>query len=220
MVLNALLSSEKVNVIVVDWSVYASLSYANAVVAVPSVGIAIARVLSLLEAASPQQINFNRVHLVGFGLGAHAAGFAGRELQQTYNKRVARITGLDPSGNQWVNNPQRLRSSDARYVEAIHTDGTGVNANGIGIRVGHVDFFANGGGNQPGCSNNACSHNRAYELFSSSLTHGGLIGRECETTKQLTSNLCRGFNLELGNNKMNKFGDGMFRVNTGKSYPF
>lgn len=115
-------------------------------------------------------------------------------------------TGLDPSASQWGSNSHRLRASDARYVEVIHTDGDGLGANGLGTALGHVDFFANGGGNQPGCVLHSCNHNRAWQLFAATLTHSHLIGNLCETNLQLSLNRCRGYALAVGNNNLGKYG--------------
>lgn len=64
-------------------------------------------------------------HLIGFSLGAHVAGFAGKRVQEGAKKNmVGRITGLDPA-NPWFNydSPKvRLDRSDAKFVDVIHTD--------------------------------------------------------------------------------------------------
>ena len=65
------------------------------------------------------------------------------------------MTGLDPAGLWHINVRAdfRLDKNDADQVDVIHTD-----SNGFGTRrketVGHIDFFPNGGANQPGCSFN------------------------------------------------------------------
>lgn len=81
------LQSEDVNVIVVDWSVYASQSYNNALNAVPSIASNISGLIARL--VTQNFVEYNRLHLVGFDLGAHVVGFVGRQL----NGEVARITG-------------------------------------------------------------------------------------------------------------------------------
>lgn len=43
--------------------------------------------------------NLDQVHLVGFSLGAHVVGYAGKYLRG----RVARVTGLDPAGKININ---------------------------------------------------------------------------------------------------------------------
>lgn len=113
---------------------------------------------------------------------------------------------MDPTSNQWGSKSQRLGSSDARYVEVIHTDGDGIFAIGLGTAIGHVDFFANGGGNQPGCLTHKCSHDRAWEFFVASLTHNHLTGNLCSSNLQLSTNRCRGYALAMGNNDLVKFG--------------
>ena len=113
--------------------------------------------------------------------------------------------GLDPSGDTWGSRSQRLTNTDAHYVEVIHTDGSGPTANGIGTSLGHKDFFANGGSNQPGCFSHSCSHDRAYELFAASM-QGHLHGTPCSTTTQLTLNLCRGTQVLAGGTNLTKPG--------------
>ncbi|XP_032515199.2 lipase member I-like [Danaus plexippus] len=212
---NAFLRSEDLDVIVVDWSVYASQSYSNAVNAVPSVGENLAGLIN--ELVRNGVVELSTLHMVGFDLGAHVAGFAGRLL----DGQVARITGLNPSRGQWGENSQRLSSSDAVYVEVIHTDGIGLVAYGVGDAIGDVDFYVNGGTNQPGCLlNNFCGHNRAWEVFAASLSNTKLIGNECNTWLQVTLNTCRGPTIEMGGNDLFKYASGMYRVNTGRRFPF
>lgn len=116
------------------------------------------------------------------------------------------FTGLDPAGPLWNYNSNRISAADAVYVEAIHTDG-GVLGLGIGTQVGHADFFPNGGNSQPGCLTGICDHNRAWELFASTVTHNHLIANRCESSWQLTWNSCSGTNqLPLGNDDIRKFG--------------
>lgn len=73
--------------IIVDWSTSARLSYSLAVSAVSSVGAYVGDLISTLVAAN--RVELDRLHLIGFDLGAHVVGFAGRRLQG----EVARITG-------------------------------------------------------------------------------------------------------------------------------
>ncbi|XP_026733233.1 pancreatic triacylglycerol lipase-like [Trichoplusia ni] len=222
---DAILSLGEHNVIVVDWSQYASLGYATASTVVPQVAEHLVLFVEELIAATATltpPITRNDIHIVGFDLGAHVAGHAGRLLttQPPNIQQVARITGLDPSGNGWGLNSGRLGVTDARYVEVIHTDGSGIFANGIGVSLGNIDFFANGGSNQPGCFSNSCSHERAYELFAASMINPKLVGYPCTSTTQLNLNRCNGLPVRLGTNELYKFGSGMYRANTKRSFPF
>ena len=89
------------------------------------------------------------IHIVGYSLGAHVAGSAGFHLQLG---RLARITGLEPAsgGFERPGKLRSLRSSDAEFVDVIHT-----NANVLGLGtvdpIGHADFYPNGGHWQYGC---------------------------------------------------------------------
>ncbi|KAK3594260.1 hypothetical protein CHS0354_020442 [Potamilus streckersoni] len=98
------------------------------------------------------------------------------------------FVGLDPAGPLFEGRDPlvRLDSTDAYYVDVIHTDGTGF---GMLSPVGHVDFYPNLGQNQPGCNASipgllfklikgeikemkndiSCSHMRAPSLFTESI---------------------------------------------------
>lgn len=107
----------------------------------------------------------------------------------------------------WNYNTNRVRPSDGVYVEAIHTDGGyALGGLGIGSAVADADFFPNGGISQPGCLTNLCNHNRAWELFASTVTNNHLVGRECSTNLQITWNTCRGNAFNMGNDDLRKFG--------------
>ncbi|XP_068622452.1 phospholipase A1 member A-like [Battus philenor] len=210
---DAYLRKNDANVIVMDWRRLALSDYVTAVSGVPAVGRGLGQFLAFLNRVTGAP--FNSMHLVGFSLGAHIVGNAGREL----GGRAARVTGLDPAGPLWQTNSNRLRSSDGVYVEAIHTDG-GTLGLGIGSAVANADFFPNGGESQPGCVTSLCNHNRAWELFAATITHNHLVGKRCTNTVQISANTCRGNDLRMGNDILTKSGSGLYRVNTGRRYPF
>lgn len=146
---NEILNKENVNVIIVDWSKGSFFPYEQAVSNAHVVGAEIARLINSL-------INNNRTsarqfHLIGMSLGAHIAGYAGKRVAG-----LGRITGLDPAGPYFENAEDeiRLAKSDANFVDVIHTDIPSYLNFGLGISksIGHVDFFVNGGFDQPNCA--------------------------------------------------------------------
>ena len=77
-------------VICMDWENGATLpNYVRAATNTRLVGKQLAMLLKGLE--KHNGLNMSRVHLIGFSLGAHAAGYAGAEIEG-----LNRITGLDP----------------------------------------------------------------------------------------------------------------------------
>ncbi|KOB76966.1 Neutral lipase [Operophtera brumata] len=188
----AYLDKSDVNVITVDWSRLALSDYATAALGIPAIGRGIGQFLRFLNSVTGAA--YSNMHLVGFSLGAHAVGNAGRELGGS----VARVTALDPAGPMWNYNSNRVNPNDGVYVEAIHTDGGyTVGGLGIGSAVANADFFPNGGISQPGCLTNLCNHNRAWELFASTVTSNHLVGQQCTSTLQITWNTCRGTSFQL-----------------------
>ncbi|KAJ0175089.1 hypothetical protein K1T71_009230 [Dendrolimus kikuchii] len=212
---DAALGKYDLNIIVLDWRRLAISDYVTAVRGVPDVGRGLGQFLRFVNQVTGAP--FNSMHLAGFSLGSHLVGNAGREL----GGRLARVTGLDPAGPLWSSNSNRLGPNDAVYVEAIHTDG-GYTMGGLGIgtAIANADFFPNGGISQPGCLTNICNHNRSWEFFSATIVYNHLIGRECSSSLQITLNNCSGRELRMGNNDLRKTGSGMYRVNTGRNYPF
>lgn len=66
------------------------------------------------------------------------------------------IQGLDAAEPHFSNTSPmvRLDPTDATFVIAIHTDCNPFISGGLGITqpVAHIDFYPNGGRNQPGCN--------------------------------------------------------------------
>ncbi|XP_046966625.1 pancreatic lipase-related protein 2-like [Vanessa cardui] len=210
---DAFLRKSDVNVIVMEWRRLALSGYVTATSGVPAVGRRLGQFLEFLHRVTGAP--FESMHLIGYSLGAHVVGNAGRELEG----KVARVTGLDPAGPLWNLNKDRLSSSDGIYVEAIHTDG-GVLGQGIGSAIADADFFPNGGTSQPGCLTSFCHHKRAWELFASSVTYDHFLGRECSNMLQVSLNTCRGKIFKMGNGDISKRGSGLYRLNTDRRYPF
>ncbi|MEQ2225328.1 hypothetical protein ILYODFUR_016276 [Ilyodon furcidens] len=173
------------NVIVVDWLSSAQNHYVVAAQKTKAVGREIAHFIDWLEETTNMPLD--KLHLIGYSLGAHVAGFAGSHA----SNKVGRITGLDPAGPDFEGEHahRRLSPDDAHFVDVLHTFTRGSLGLSIGIQqpIGHLDIYPNGGSFQPGCNlrgalekianfgifaiNDAvkCEHERSIHLFIDSL---------------------------------------------------
>lgn len=112
----------KVNVFIVDWSKFAaSRYYATSATFTKILGKQLAEFIAFLKTRFA--INEDKVHLIGHSLGAHAAGFTGKQVQKK-NFKIGKITGLDPAGPSFTTKDprQRLDRRDAKLVEVLHTN--------------------------------------------------------------------------------------------------
>lgn len=138
-----------------DWTRGAATTYQAAVANTELVGRQLSLVLlDAIKLGTPPE----KIHVIGFSLGAHVAGCASEVLKKK-NFLLGRITGLDPASPFFRNHllrekSRKLDATDAHLVDVIHTDGSEDFADGFGLLkpIGHVDFFPNGGREQPGCS--------------------------------------------------------------------
>ncbi|GFG36664.1 hypothetical protein Cfor_11008 [Coptotermes formosanus] len=210
---NAILQASDVNVILVNWQKAARGQYARAVSNAELVGRLVGKTLLSMVTMGTKPSD---IHVTGFSLGAQVAGFIGETFKSS-GLKLGRITGLDPASflfESWTLPPsRRLDHTDADYVEVIHTDGSRIWSDGFGLLspVGHVDYFPNGGIDQPGCrdsyvgalafriSNNAnssavCSHGRVWGIFLEILTskHCQFVGFSCPGLRDFRQDFLHG----------------------------
>ncbi|XP_042315847.1 lipase member I isoform X2 [Sceloporus undulatus] len=166
-----LLERENVNIIIVDWNRGATtMNYPSAV----SNAKKLVDILkNMIDQMRENGASLDSIYMIGVSLGAHVAGFVGK----AYNGKIGRITGLDPAGPSFTGKlpHERLDYSDAQFVDVIHTD---IDALGYRKPLGNIDFYPNGGTDQPGCPKTIlggiahyfkCDHQRSVFLYMSSL---------------------------------------------------
>lgn len=208
------------NVIEVDWSAGAgTINYIAARNRVDSVGVVTASLLRLISENTG--VGYDRMSVIGHSLGAHVAGFVGKNL----GSALASIVALDAALPLFsINNPEaRVNSEDAIYVESIHT-----NAGSLGFDqpLGHANFYPNGGSSQPGCGldiTGNCAHGRAHEFFAESITstvgfwamrcadYTAIVNGNCESTGEYST---------LGGEPLNTSAEGVFHLTTNSASPF
>nr|XP_054928152.1 lipoprotein lipase-like [Dermacentor andersoni] len=120
----------------------------------PMPGVLLSKALQEMIATSAGKLQAKNIHLIGFSLGAQAAGFCGRHFYNATKEKLGRITGLDPAGPLFDISGVALSKEDATFVDVIHTNAGTFFDLSLGIRgpIGHVDFYPNGGRRQPGCT--------------------------------------------------------------------
>ncbi|OQR67498.1 lipase member H-A-like [Tropilaelaps mercedesae] len=103
-------------------------------------------------------------------------------VQILYLTKIGRVTALDTAAPLFQDDGIYPHKGDADWVEGVHTSaGSNIVKGqvGVGVPYGDVDFYPNGGQEQPGCSLTevACNHQRAYGYYVSALQHP-----ECKMT--------------------------------------
>ncbi|CAG7674146.1 unnamed protein product [Allacma fusca] len=206
-----------VNLVVVEWGPLAMSSEApslidrfkNYIVASENVEIVGNRVgdfisyMWMLGYYSPSM-----VHIIGFSLGAHAAGYAGKRVYDSTLQQIGRITGLDPAGPLYSTGlvGRHLNEYDASYVDFVHTD---MGQSGTVLSLGHSNYFVNGGKpKQPGCISQiteyslfekipvallgSCSHSTAPLYYSQSVAQSNdfIVATQCYSNVAFQTGLC------------------------------
>lgn len=183
----AWLSRGAYNIIAVDWPQACSLSYSKAVCAVPEVGLEVATMITCLR--RKYRMPMDTLHVIGYSLGAHVAGYAGKNIN---GRQIHTIIGLDPAKPlYYFDQPKkRLSDTDAQYVEVVHT-----NAILFGFRepIGTSDFYVNGGMWQPNCGillSSICSHDRAVTYYAEAITLRNYGSIKCRDYKKAIDKDC------------------------------
>ncbi|XP_055594603.1 pancreatic triacylglycerol lipase-like [Uranotaenia lowii] len=209
------------NVINVDWGAGAqTINYAAARNRVAGVGMVVARVINTIRAATGQSLDM--INVIGFSLGAHAAGNAGKEL----GGQLPTIIALDPAGPLFhIGQADCLWKTDAQYTEAIYTN-AGTLA--FDAPLTHANFYPNGGRSQPGCRLDiagVCAHMRVNDLFAESVsTENGFNSMRCANYNEILSGRCTisGPYAKMGGEPSNhgRGVEGVYHLMTKADFPF
>ncbi|KAL0280760.1 UNVERIFIED_CONTAM: hypothetical protein PYX00_001964 [Menopon gallinae] len=189
-------AQEDCNFISIDWSKYSkNILYDQAALAVKPVGIHISKFLRFLR--DETKFDIKKLHVIGHSLGAQVVSFASDEFP---NEKVGRITGTDPAGPIFQNlpNKERLDASDAHFVDVIHTNTIYL---GIFRPSGTVDYYVNGGNNQPGCDkwDFFCHHNMAHRYITHSVKNNkNFDSVKCKDLKEAVEGKCNGEKAPMG----------------------
>lgn len=168
---NLLIKEPDCSVMILDWGAASHPPYTQAVANIRLVGVMAAHIIHLVYQQTGMK-NLDQVHMIGHSLGSHLSGYAGTTLQSEFGLKLGRITGLDPAAPLFSDTKPivRLDRSDAKYVDVIHTDAMELSG-GLGMMapIGHVDFYPNGGFDNPGCDGALHEHMSVEKTFTSSL---------------------------------------------------
>ncbi|XP_006825443.1 pancreatic lipase-related protein 2-like [Saccoglossus kowalevskii] len=226
---NEFLKYGDMNVIVVDWEKGSAGFYPQCVANSEVVG---AEIDALLNALTMYMgLDVKDVYLVGHSLGAHVAGYAGER-----NPAIGRITGLDAAAPlfEGEDSAVRLDPSDAQFVDVIHSAaGHSLTNLGIGMKgeerdtcnSGHVDFYPNGGSEQPGCllpiAGDVCDHKRGRTYFIESINQCPFTSYPCELGQWEGCDTCGAIGCSyMGFHAKESDARGVFYLETNSESPY
>ncbi|XP_072288074.1 lipase member I [Pyxicephalus adspersus] len=191
-IVQKLLAIGDFNVILVDWNRGATtVIYHNAAGKTRKVADILK---NFIDGMLDKGGSLDLIYMIGVSLGAHISGFVGK----MYNGSINRITGLDPAGPLFNGKPpeDRLHYTDAHFVDVIHSDTDGL---GYNESLGNIDFYPNGGTDQPGCPKTIlsgseyfkCDHQRSVFLYIASLNEScNVVTFPCESYKDYRIGKC------------------------------
>jgi len=177
-----ILKADDSTVIIVDWKYGADVpEYATAASNTQTTAAAIASFAQAVANLDKFASDSTQLYLycIGHSLGAQVCGQAGRKAKSPAGQQLFnRVTGLDPAGPGFAKCSDHLHidKDSATCVDIIHTDGDlkghvfPIVHFGTLLQWGHIDFYPNGGHDQPGCLNirndiGFCSHEKAHDFF-------------------------------------------------------
>lgn len=199
-------------VVLIDWGGGSIPPYVQAVANIRLVGAITAHVIHMIYEELGMD-NLHKVHFIGHSLGSHLAGYAGSYLQKDFSLKLGRITGMDPAAPLFAETEAivRLDRSDAHFVDVIHTDANMLGGLGLYQRIGHLDFYPNGGIDMPGCDVKlheymrnqensviesmqmflSCNHLRSYQYFTESIhSKCPFMGITCDSFESFKEGKC------------------------------
>ncbi|XP_055850495.1 phospholipase A1-like [Episyrphus balteatus] len=211
------------NFISVDWSVYShTANYISAKNKTSKAGEIVAEFIDWLH--NTTSMSFDTLAVYGHSLGAHVAGFTGKNVKLG---KIHTIVGLDPAMPlfRFRKPEKRLAKTDAKYVETIQTNGGLL---GFYSPIGQSAFYPNGGKLQPGCGEDrlgSCSHGRSTAYFAEALRLGdrnGLNAIGCKDFERLKNGKCRQFAVKqrLGDPNNANLSNGIFYLKTNADAPY
>ncbi|CAH0688121.1 unnamed protein product [Chilo suppressalis] len=209
-VIPAILQADDRNVITVDWRIGANAPSPQVIHQGVHSARFVAGFVNWLMSVTGH--NANAFTVVGFSLGGLKAGLVARQIQG----QVSFMMALDPLHRPDL--PANIRPDDAQYTETIRTA-----VGDMGNQpAAHVDFYVNGGYNNPGCGNDfECNHARAYLFYAESLTRGGFTGRQCPSLQNaFTGNCFMPNTLRMGGLNPKTGARGLFHLTTNANSPF
>jgi len=216
---NAYLDLNNFNVIIVDWNVLANNpNYAASRNAINDVGLVTAQFVDFLNLVGG--MSFATLTISGHSLGAHAAGIVGKQVTRG---RVANIVGMDAALPLFsMGQPtQRLASTDANYVESIHTN---IGQLGFDQPLGVAAFYPSWGRAQPGCGLDligTCAHSRAHEFFAESIRTNLFWATRCSGWAAIQNSNCpsTGPSMQMGGEPVNQGANGVYFLLTNANPP-
>lgn len=170
----------------------------------------------------------SRLDLLGFSLGGQTVSYIAKNFRRITGRNISTIVALEPSGPcfRFLPAEDRLTASDADFVQVLHTN---IDGYGMAARMGHVDFYVNGGEFQPSeitfypCTI-TCSHFRVLALWESAVKNPDkFVAMQCDSIQQARDFACYDRH-PIVTNVMGTNADrskpGIYFLSTSKVYPY